>query len=184
MNARLRLSDGERARLLGLIGIERHVLRGVATTSNATVDAVAPAAPPRTAIPEKTNPPRRAPVGDVSRAKATPATSRTSLLDELGDSARAPKLLLIVESPRAPDPRTKPMFAAIRSLLPPHQIIDAGDTPEQWPTVVIALGGKHQPPPETRFVQSLSLQYLRGNAGAKRALWRAIRSLLRSTRGA
>ena len=183
MNARLRLSEGERARLLGLIGIERHVLRSAEATPNAADDAVA-AAPLIAVVAEKSTPPRRAPTPDAALSRATPASSRTSLLDELGDSARAPKLLLIVESPRAPDPRTKPMFAAIRSLLPPHQIIDAGDTPEQWPSVVIALGGSHQPPPETRFVQSLSLQYLRGNAAAKRALWRSMRTLLRPTRGA
>lgn len=182
MNALLQLSDGERARLLGLIGIERHVLRGAPMTAIAVDDIAVPQSPIKIA-PEKSNPPRRALVDDVTPQRATAASKRASLLDELGDSARAPKLLLIVESPRAPDPRTRPMFAAIRSLLPPHQIIDAGDTPDQWPSVVIALGGHHQPPPETRFVQSLSLQYLRGNAGAKRALWQAMRALLRPSRG-
>lgn len=182
MNLRPRLPDGERARLLDLIGIERHVLRGAAT-SNAPDNAAETASPIAVAT-ERSTPPRRAPVADAPLPRATATPGRTSLLDELGESARAPKMLLIVESPRAPDPRTKPMFAAIRSLLPPHQIIDASDSPEQWPSVVIALGGRHQPPDGTHLVQSLSLQYLRGNASAKRALWQAMRALIRPSRGA
>lgn len=166
-----RLAAAERARLLGLIGVDRYLRRTpslpIDAASNATPDPVVAHAP---------RPPRAAMAPKQPVAERVP--DRTSLIDELGVVTRTPKLLLIVESPRAPDPRTKPMLAAIRSLLPPHQVIAAGDTPEQWPDFAIALGGRLQAPATTLFVQSLSPQYLLGNARAKRELWRALKTLL------
>jgi hypothetical protein len=167
-----RLAAAERARLLGLIGVDRYLHR----------TSLLPADDARSAEPE----PVLARAPRLPRAASAPVQTvvervpdRTSLIAELGAVARTPKLLLIVESPRAPDPRTKPMLAAIRSLLPPHQLIAAGDTPEQWPDYAIALGGRLQAPATTLFVQSLSPQYLLGNARAKRELWRALKALLR-----
>jgi hypothetical protein len=168
-----RLPAGERARLLGLIGVDRYLRRTPALTAD-----VASSAPPEPVVSRPPRLPRAAsaPLPSV----VEPMPERTSLIEELGAIARTPRLLLIVESPRAPDPRTRPMLAAIRSLLPPHQVIAAGDTPEKWPDYAIALGGRLQAPASTLFVQSLSPQYLLGNARAKRDLWRALRALLRT----
>lgn len=172
------LAESERARLLGVIGIERYQRRAALAVAGPAGDIDAPMSSPPTPPA-----PARAVTAKAPAAAPEPVVARASLLDELGAASRTPKLLLIVESPRAPDPRTKPMFAAIRSLLPPHQVVAASDTPDSWPKFAVALGGQHQAPASTHFVQALSLQYLRGNAAAKRKLWQALRPLLRAIRG-
>ena len=173
------LAESERARLLGVIGIERYQRRGALAAVVSAGDIDAPLSPSTTAPA-----PARTGTAKAPAAAPEPVVARASLIDELGAASRTPKLLLIVESPRAPDPRTKPMFAAIRSLLPPHQVVAASDAPDSWPRFAVALGGQQQAPATTHFVQSLSLQYLRGNAAAKRKLWHALRPLLRAIRGA
>jgi hypothetical protein len=175
MSAAARLDERERERLLGLIGIDRYVRRGAA------------GAAPVEAEMARNEPARRDGAARTAAAGTTPvaqpqAPTRPSLLDELGLDARAPRLLLLVETTRAPDPRVKPLLEAIRRSLPPHQMLDAADTPPRWPEFVLALGGRTAPPAGTHLVQCLPLHALRLDAGAKRQLWRDLKPLLRALR--
>lgn len=178
MSAVSRLDEQERARLLGLIGIDRYVRRrGLAP---APEEASAPARASRAAAAADAAPASRPAAPEFE--PATSGTTRPSLLDELGADARAPRVLLLVETTRAPDPRVKPLLDAIKRSLPAHQTLDASDSPARWPEFVIALGGRATPPAGTRLIQCLPLHALRGNAGAKRELWRSLKAVLRATR--
>ncbi|HRG15811.1 MAG TPA: hypothetical protein PLB00_07435 [Pseudomonadota bacterium] len=183
MSAHPRLEASTQARLLDLIGIARYVRRGAAPV--AAPEDIAPATTrrPTSSSPSETIPTRPT---RAAPAQAAPqptnertAAARPSLLAELGREAQAPQLLLFVESPRAPDPRGQLLLAAIRRMLPPHQMLDAGDVPTQWLPQAIALGGHVTAPADTSMHVAPPLSSLRQNVAAKRALWRAIRRLRR-----
>jgi hypothetical protein len=177
MSAAARLDERERARLLAAIGVDRYVRRGAEPAVAA--EAPVPVAAPRVAQPVARAPSTKTP--DIA-ALDRPAPTRTSLLDELGADARTPRLLLLVESPRAPDPRSKILLDAIRRQLPPHRMLAAGDVPAPWPAHVLALGGQVDAPEGTQLVTAPALHALRGNARAKRALWQSLKPLLRALR--
>lgn len=167
--------------MLDLIGVARYVRRDTAPaaapedTASATSRRATPAAD---AIPTRSARPALMPSAP-DRTNTPAATARPSLLAELGREAQAPQLLLFVESPRAPDPRGQLLLAAIRRLLPSHQMLDAGDVPSQWLPRAIALGGHVSAPTETSMHQAPALALLRQDVVAKRALWRTIRTLRR-----
>lgn len=176
MMAAPRLDDHERDRLLGLIGIERYVRRSTLPVT-AEPDVVAStAATTRAPATPKTSRPMPPPVTRVADAKAS---TRPSLIAELGLDARLPQVLVFVETPRAPDPRGVRLLDAICRLLPPHQRLDANDLPARWTDTAIALGGQVNPPKDTQLIQSLPLHELRGSVAAKRALWQSIKRLRR-----
>ena len=181
MSAPLRLDATTRARLLDLIGIARYVRRGA--TSAMSPQDIALATVRRTTSSSNPMPDGKThTVPAPSRSEATSertTTARPSLLDDLGRQAQTPQLLLFVESPRAPDPRGQLLLAAIRSLLPPHRMLDAGDVPAQWLPQAIALGGRVYAPAGTSLHAGPTLSALRQDVAAKRALWRAIRRLRR-----
>lgn len=178
MNAARRLDPESQARLLDLIGIARYVRRGPAPPAAASVEVATPAR--RSPTPIEAPPSRSAPVPSLPAAsQERDAVARPSLLAELGLDARTPQLLLFVESPRAPDPRGQLLLAAIRRLLPPHQMLDASDVPGAWLPHAIALGGRFAPPQDTSLHAAPALAMLRQDVSAKRALWRAIRRLRR-----
>jgi len=177
MSAAIRLDDAQRARLLGLIGIDRYVRRGALPEARAEVPAtnavlVAPAvdAKPRSA---------RAPTSAVQQ-HSTSIPSRPSLLDDPGIAARAPRLLLMVEAPRTPEPGCKHLLEAIRRVLPAHRLLDASDTPAQWPEFTIVLAARIAPLDGACVVPGPRLSELHGNAHAKRELWRALKPVLRA----
>ena len=181
MSAHPRLDAAAQARLLDLIGVARYVRRGIAPVAAPEDIALATARRPTptadTMPPRPARPALMPSAPETTTASAT--TARPSLLAELGREAQAPQLLLFVESPRAPDPRGQLLLAAIRRLLPSHQMLDAGDVPSQWLPRAIALGGHVSAPTETSMHQAPALALLRQDVVAKRALWRTIRTLRR-----
>lgn len=178
MSAARRLDPDSQARLLDLIGVARYVRRGPAPPVVPPVEAAVPAR--RSPTPAEAPPARSAPAPSLSTApQEREPTARPSLLAELGLDVRTPQLLLFVESPRAPDPRGQLLLAAIRRLLPPHQMLDASDVPGAWLPHAIALGGRIAPPQDTSLHAAPALAMLRQDVSAKRALWRAIRRLRR-----
>ncbi len=175
MNMPMRLDANERDRLLDLIGIERYVRRGTAAV---VIEADVAATPVSTRLAEArpmvTDPPTR-----ERQATSRPA-ARPSMIDELGLDARAPQVLVFVEAPRVPDPRDVRLLEAICRLLPPHQRLDASDTPARWPDTVLVLGRRLSVIEGTHLIEAPALPALRGNVTAKRALWQSIRRLRRS----
>lgn len=178
MNAARRLDPDTQARLLDLIGVARYVRRGPAPPAATHVEAAAPAR--RSQTTTEAPPARSAPVPPLPAVSPqSDAVARPSLLAELGLDARTPQLLLFVESPRAPDPRGQLLLAAIRRLLPAHQMLDASDVPSRWLPHAIALGGRVAAPEGTALHTAPALALMRQDVAAKRALWRAIRRLRR-----
>lgn len=177
-----RLDATTQARLLDLIGVERYQRRSTVPAAVVETDVAAPtrAAP---AIAEATRArPAIATMPTPERARDRAQAARPSLLAELGGDARAPQLLLFVETPRVPDARGPLLLAAIRRLLPPHQMLDAGDVPPHWLPQAIAIGGRVAAPEDTQLHAAPALASLRQDTAAKRALWRIIRRLRRMTR--
>lgn len=179
MSAAPRLDERERARLLGLIGVDRYQRRG--TTPMAPTEPVV-ASPPR-AQPASAMPATRSRSAPVHSAPSTTRALRPSLLEDPALAARAPRLLLLVETPRTPDPRSRALLAAIRRMLPPHHMLDASDTPSQWPAFALTLGASATPAAGTRHIRAPALSELIGDAHAKRELWRVLKPLLRAARG-
>lgn len=177
-----RLDATTQARLLDLIGVERYLLRGARPTTKVEADIATPSrAVPVVVETTRTRPTiATPPMPDLARDRAS--ATRPSLLAELGGDARAPQLLLFVETPRVPDPRGPLLLAAIRRLLPPHQMLDAGDVPSSWLPQAIALGGRVAAPAGTQLHAAPALASLRQDTAAKRALWRIIRRLRRTPR--
>ena len=179
MTARSRLDAHTQAQLLDLIGVARYVRR---TAVSATPPEAATPASTQPAAPVAETRPARAPVAPAERQFEATPRERPSLLAELGVDARTPQLLLFVETPRAPDPRGQLLLAAIRRLLPPHQMLDASDVPQHWLPRAIALGGRVATPADTHCHVAPALSALRQDTAAKRALWRVIRGLRRASR--
>ena len=180
MNAAMRLDEHERTRFLELIGIERYVSRCSVPVTVATETAAPNDTPTRVPMSRKSAAPTPATEPRIAETKTT--ARRPSLIDELGLDARAPQVLVFVETPRAPDPRSVRLLDAICRLLPPHQRIDVNDLPTRWTGTAIALGGQVQAPEGTQLIQSLPLHELRHSITAKRALWQSIKRLRRGLR--
>lgn len=177
MTAAIRLDEAQRARLLGLIGVDRYVRRGSLPETRAEAPATnaAAVAPAMDTQPRAVRVPARTPPSYPTSAAAWP-----SLLDDPGIAARAPRLLLLVEAPRTPQPGCKSLLEAIRRLLPTHRLLDASDTPAQWPEFTVALGARIAPVDGVRIIPGPALSELHGNAHAKRELWQALKPVLRA----
>ncbi len=177
MTAVIKLDQMQRERLLGLIGVDRYVRRGPLPEARieAPTASVAVAAPAMDTKQRAARAPAR-----THPSHQTSAAARPSLLDDPGIAARAPRLLLLVEAPRSPEPGCKSLLEAIRRVLPAHRLLDASDTPAQWPEFAFALGAHIAPVDGVRIISGPALTELLGNAHAKRELWQALKPVLRA----
>jgi hypothetical protein len=104
-----------------------------------------------------------------------------SLLDELGAQARTPRLLVLLSAPRMSGDSVANLLNNICRVLPPHQKMDANDQPTIWLPVLL-FGERSALMESSVVVRAPTLHDLRGNGRAKRALWQALKPLLRATR--